>query len=184
MDFQDERTSAPSPPSEVEFVVVGAGLAGLAAALTLHRAGREVLILERDESVGGRVRTDLEDGYVLDRGFQVLLTAYPEVARHIDLDALDLRPFVRGVNVWDNGSFTELSDPRRSLTALVGGLRTQVLTTRDRVRFLKLAVRLLTSKHGFLGREDDCSTGEFLETLRFSDRSIEKLWEPRFRGFS
>ena len=74
------------------------------------------------------MRTDLEDGYVLDRGFQVLLTAYPEVARHIDLDALDLRPFVRGVNVWDNGSFTELSDPRRSLTALVGGLRTQVLT--------------------------------------------------------
>ena len=182
MDFQDDRTSAPSPPSEVEFVVVGAGLAGLAAALTLHRAGREVLILERDESVGGRVRTDLEDGYVLDRGFQVLLTAYPEVARHIDLDALDLRPFVRGVNVWDNGSFTELSDPRRSLTALVGGLRTQVLTTRDRVRFLKLAVRLLTSKHGFLGREDDCSTGEFLETLRFSDRSIEKLWEPLLSG--
>ena len=77
MDFQDDRTSAPSPPSEVEFVVVGAGLAGLAAALTLHRAGREVLILERDESVGGRVRTDLEDGYVLDRVFR-FLTATPK----------------------------------------------------------------------------------------------------------
>ena len=72
MDFQDERTASRSLPSESEFVVIGAGLAGLAAASTLHRAGREVIIVERDDSVGGRVRTDLEDGYVLDRGFQVL----------------------------------------------------------------------------------------------------------------
>ena len=182
MDFQDERTASRSLPSESEFVVIGAGLAGLAAASTLHRAGREVIIVERDDSVGGRVRTDLEDGYVLDRGFQVLLTAYPEIARHLDLDALDLRAFVRGVNVWDSGSFTELSDPRTSLSAVVGGLRTQVLTASDRVRFLKLAIRLLRSKHGFLDRADDCSTADFLKALRFSDRSIEKLWEPLLSG--
>ena len=182
MDFQDERTTSRSLPSESEFVVIGAGLAGLAAASTLHRAGREVIIVERDDSVGGRVRTDLEDGYVLDRGFQVLLTAYPEIARHLDLDALDLRAFVRGVNVWDSGSFTELSDPRASLSAVVGGLRTQVLTASDRVRFLKLAIRLLRSKHGFLDRADDCSTADFLKALRFSDRSVEKLWEPLLSG--
>ena len=71
-----------------EFVVIGAGLAGLAAAGTLHRAGREVLVLERNDAVGGRVRTDCESGFLLDRGFQVLLTAYPELDRHVDLLSL------------------------------------------------------------------------------------------------
>ena len=82
-----------------EFVVIGAGLAGLAAAGTLHRAGREVLVLERNDAVGGRVRTDREGGFLLDRGFQVLLTAYPELDRHLDLSALNLSPFLRGANV-------------------------------------------------------------------------------------
>src|SRR5690606_20820942 len=62
-------------------VVVGAGLAGLACATTLHRAGRPVRVLEAADGVGGRVRTDIVDGFRLDRGFQVLLTAYPEAHR-------------------------------------------------------------------------------------------------------
>ena len=66
-------------PERAEVVIVGAGLAGLAAARQLHRAGRDVVVLEASDGVGGRVRTDLVDGYQLDRGFQVVLTAYPEL---------------------------------------------------------------------------------------------------------
>ena len=64
----------------VDVVVVGAGLAGLSCARTLHRGGRSVAVLEAGDGVGGRVRTDVVDGFRLDRGFQILLTAYPEVA--------------------------------------------------------------------------------------------------------
>ena len=71
-------------------VVVGAGLAGLACAQDLGRAGVGCLVLEASDGVGGRVRTDAVDGYLLDRGFQILLTAYPEVRRRLDLAALDL----------------------------------------------------------------------------------------------
>ena len=85
MDFQDELQPTPSPPSESEFVVIGAGLAGLTAALILHRRGREVVLLERGDAVGGRVRTDFDSGFTLDRGFQVLLTAYPEIANYLSL---------------------------------------------------------------------------------------------------
>ena len=182
MNFPSESTSAPSPPTEPEFVVIGAGLAGLAAALTLHRAGREVVVLERAGAVGGRVRTDRENGFVLDRGFQVLLTAYPEIDRHLDLCALDLRPFVRGVSVWHNGSFSELTDPRTSLSGLIGGLRTRVLTPTDRVRLLRFTVRLLRSPNGLLDRGDDCSMGDFLRISGFSDKSIQRLWEPLLSG--
>ncbi len=182
MDFQDEPQSTPSPPTESEFVVVGAGLAGLTAALALHRRGREVVLLERDEAVGGRVRTDFDSGFTFDRGFQVLLTAYPEIANYLDLPALDLRPFARGVNVRDDDSFTELLDPRSSPRAILAGLRTQLLTPTDRIRLVKLTLRLLRSKTGILERVDDLSVGDFLKTQKFSDTSIEKLWEPLLSG--
>lgn len=81
---------------DIDVVVVGAGLAGLAAARRLRRAGLAVLVCEAGDRVGGRVRTDLVDGFRLDRGFQVLLPAYPRLRGLADLDALRLRHFTRG----------------------------------------------------------------------------------------
>ncbi len=53
----------------LDVIVVGAGLAGLHAALRLQAAGREVIVLEASDAVGGRIRTDEVDGMLLDRGF-------------------------------------------------------------------------------------------------------------------
>ena len=84
------------PPDRAEVVIVGAGLAGLACARVLSDAGVEVVVLEASDGVGGRVRTDVVDGFQLDRGFQVLLTEYPEAKRQLDYAALDLRALDRG----------------------------------------------------------------------------------------
>ena len=165
-----------------EFVVIGAGLAGLAAAGTLHRAGREVLVRERNDAVGGRVRTDREGGFLLDRGFQVLLTAYPELDRHLDLSALNLRPFLRGANVWDGNSFVELADPRSSFRGALNGLRTSVLTHADRIRLLRLALRLRRSRVGLFDNAADRPMQQFLAEMKFSASSIDAIWEPLFSG--
>src|SRR5438034_8068197 len=99
-------------------LIVGAGLAGLACARRLREVGISFQILEAADGVGGRVRTDVVDGFRLDRGFQVLLTAYPEAQRLLDYAALDLEPFAPGPLIRYGDRFHRVVDPRRSL---VGG---------------------------------------------------------------
>jgi phytoene dehydrogenase-like protein len=83
--------------ADAEVVIVGAGLAGLSAARHLHRAEVPITVCEAADDIGGRVRTDRKDGFLLDRGFQVLLPAYPELHRHAYIGALKPRAFLRGV---------------------------------------------------------------------------------------
>ena len=95
-------------------VIVGAGLAGLSCAISLEAAGLTVTLLEASDAPGGRVRTDVVEGFRLDRGFQVLLTAYPEAKRLLDNRALQLKRFEPGALVWHGGKFHRFADPFRS----------------------------------------------------------------------
>ena len=95
------------------FVVIGGGAAGLIAARTLEAAGHAPLLLEREDAVGGRLRTDEVDGFLLDRGFQVLLTEYPEVKRYLDLDALQVQAFRPGGHVHTRQQHFRFADPLR-----------------------------------------------------------------------
>ena len=97
----------------VEVVVIGAGLAGLRCAGVLAAAGRDVRVWEQDDDVGGRVRTDAIDGFLCDRGFQVLNPAYPELQRAVDIPALELRPFAAGVAMRRESTSAVLVHPLR-----------------------------------------------------------------------
>ena len=93
-----------------DVLVVGAGMAGIACALSLHEAGRSVGLLEASDAPGGRVRTDRAEGFLLDRGFQVLLTAYPEARRLLDYEALQLHRFTPGALVYFDGRLHRVQD--------------------------------------------------------------------------
>lgn len=99
--------------SQHDVVIVGAGLAGLAAARHLTRQGLDVAVIEASDEVGGRVRTDVVDGLRLDHGFQLYNPAYPEAARVLDHQALDLKALIPGVIAMTDRGPTRLADPRR-----------------------------------------------------------------------
>lgn len=163
-------------------VVVGAGLAGLTAAKALHQAGKHVVVLEASDGVGGRVRTDIVDGFRLDRGFQVLLTAYPEVQRSLDLAALDVRSFEPGALIWIDDQGHPIGDPFRNPAVLVETLKSPVLSTLDKLRLVRLRLKLGRGEARRLLKAPEQTTGDRLRSLGFSHQAIERFFEPLFAG--
>lgn len=165
-----------------DVIIVGAGLAGLAAARVVHRAGRSVLVLEASDGIGGRVRTDLVDGFQLDRGFQVLLTAYPEVHRQLDVAALQLQAFDPGALVWRRGKGHVVADPLRMPRAALSTALAPIGSPLDKLRILRQRQRLLRGHASQLLRGPDVSTIGALRAARFSDAAIDRFLRPLFAG--
>ena len=174
--------SNPQLPDCADVVIVGAGLAGLAAARVLHEAGRDIVVVEASDDVGGRVRTDVVEGFRLDRGFQVLLTAYPEAAAQLDLDALQLRCFEPGAVVWHDDRFDTIGDPFRHPSSLLSSLTARVGSPLDKLRVLGLRRRLLARDPRALMRKPDGTTRQALEAAGFSDSMITRFFRPLFGG--
>jgi len=149
-----------SPVPDVEVVVVGAGLAGLAAGRRLREQGRDVVVLEASDGVGGRVRSEKVDGVTVDRGFQLLNPAYPEVARVLDHPALHLCGFDAGVLIAGADGRHVVADPRRRPGALVSSLLHTPGSRREQARFATHAVRVASGDGRRLLDGPDSPAGE------------------------
>ncbi|MFI2780495.1 NAD(P)/FAD-dependent oxidoreductase [Streptomyces sp. ALB3] len=174
-------TNRPHPPPP-DAVVVGAGLAGLACALDLSRVGLRVELLEASDGVGGRMRTDRRDGFVLDRGFQVFNTSYPQVKRRLDLRALRLRPFTPGLIARTASGRVRVTDPTRRPGDAAQLLPGRVLPARDLAALAALTARdaLLPAKR--LGHMPDRTASEALVRAGLSPRAIEDFVRPFLSG--
>ncbi len=163
---------------DADIVIVGAGLAGLCCARHLHAAGRRPLLLELETRVGGRVRTDRVDGFLLDHGFQVLLTSYPEAQAMLDLPKLDLRSFFPGAMVRRDGRFRMLADPwRRPLHALRSALA-PLVSLADVRRVQRMRRKACALPADEIWNDPECSTLDALQERGFSQRMIESFFRP------
>lgn len=168
---------------EADVIIVGAGLAGLTCARRLEQSGSSALIVEASDDVGGRVRTDEVDGFLLDRGFQVFLEAYPQARRFLDYGALDLQPWKRGALIWTGQRFEHIADPLsdpasglKSVFADIGGLA-------DKARLAKLWSKLaLLHREGVSAPQNPQSTLEALRSFGFGEAIIERFLRPLFGG--
>ncbi len=167
---------------EADVVIVGAGLAGLSCALTLQQQGIDAKIIEASDEVGGRVRTDLVDGFLLDRGFQVLLTAYPAAQKLLDNDALGLKAFTPGALVRHGGKFEKVTDPRRRPWQVIRTLGANVGSLRDKVQTASMSMPLLGKSIDQIFRKPESSTAELLRRQKFSDAMVERFFRPFYGG--
>ncbi|MFF1274821.1 NAD(P)/FAD-dependent oxidoreductase [Streptomyces marokkonensis] len=163
-------------------IVVGAGLAGLACALDLCRAGRRVALLEASDGVGGRMRTDRREGFLLDRGFQVFNTSYPQVKRRLDLRSLRLRPFTPGLIAHTPTGPVRLADPTRRPHAASALLPGRVLPARDLAALAALTARDAVLPAGLLKRRPDRSTATALERAGVSAATVTHILRPFLSG--
>ena len=165
-----------------EVLIVGAGLAGLTCARRLRAAGVEAKILEAGDAVGGRVRTDKVDGFLIDRGFQVLLTAYPDARRWLDYDALKLCRFHPGASVWVEGKWNRVADPRRRWSDLLASLVADIGTTGDKLKVLKWAVEANAGDPIYVFADEEETSLARLRRRGFSERMIDRFWRPWLSG--
>jgi phytoene dehydrogenase-like protein len=175
-------------PGAQRTIIIGAGVSGLTCAALLHDAGQAVTLLEASDGAGGRLRTDRHpDGFLLDRGFQVILGAYPALQRQVDLASLNLKPFDAGVLLWTGRRRVPLADPRRHPFAIARDITTRVFPVSDKARLASFAAgsRLASWESA---REAaltaDVSGEQALITAGLSDRFIDRFARPFWGGIT
>ncbi|MFJ8199329.1 NAD(P)/FAD-dependent oxidoreductase [Streptomyces sp. NPDC096152] len=172
----------PATASPVDVLVIGAGVAGLACARDLLAGGLDVRVLEASDGVGGRMRSDRVDGFVVDRGFQVFNTSYPQVRRRLTLRDLRLRPFTPGVLIHTDRGRLRFTDPTRRPGTLPGLLPGRLAGPRDLLALGVLSGRDLLGPVEWVKRSEDRTTRTALAAAGFSDAFVERFFRPFLSG--
>lgn len=165
-----------------DVVIIGAGLAGLSCALSLEAAGLSVALLEAGDAPGGRVRTDVVEGFRLDRGFQVMLTAYPEAKRLLDYGTLHLKKFEPGALVWHGGKFHRFADPFRNPLGAVKFLFDGIVPLADKWNVARLRARTQRGTWEEVFARPEQPTREYLQAIPLGPKIIDRFFDPFFGG--
>ena len=162
--------------------IIGAGISGLTAAVYLHQKGYKVRILEASDRAGGRIKTDVIEGFRLDRGFQVLLTEYPETKALLDYKKLNLKRFLPGATVLYDGGQFEIADPFRRPTATFATLFAPVGSMKDKINTFFLKNKLVNISIPNLFKQPEIETIAQLKKYGFSPKTMERFYKPFFSG--
>ncbi len=167
---------------KLPILIVGAGLSGLTCAVQLHEAGIPVRVIEASDDVGGRVRTDQVAGFLLDRGFQVYLSAYPEAGEFLELEALQLQPFSSGALVYNGENLVRVMDVFKHAGSLLESALAPVGTLADKIRVALLRFRAMGSSSGDIASRPDLETQAFLRKFGFSPAMIDGFFRSFYGG--
>ena len=167
---------------DIKIHIIGAGVSGLVAAQTLEDNGFSPVILEATASVGGRVKTDIVEGYQLDHGFQVLLTSYPAAQKFLDYQSLELQSFLPGAAIFKAGKEFQIGDPLREITLLLPTVFSSLIPFMDKIKILQLNLKLQRKSISDIFAEKEKTTLQYLQEFGFSDEVIAQFFRPFFSG--
>ncbi|VFQ99830.1 unnamed protein product [Cuscuta campestris] len=181
-DASPSNQTSPTGVKKTGVIVIGGGLAGLAAATCLRAENVPFVLLEASDAVGGRVRSEAVDGFILDRGFQIFITAYPEARRLLNYDALDLRKFYSGARIYYGGRFHTVADPLRHLPDALSSLANPIGSVVDKILIGLTRLRVSALQDDEILTADEVSTYELLKRIGFSDSMVDRFFRPFFGG--
>jgi hypothetical protein len=148
---------------DTKVAIIGAGISGLACAKTLSNSNyNDYIIIEKDDSPGGRVRTDEYQGYLLDRGFQVFLDAYPESNRFFDYEKLQLKKFLPGALVYYDSKFNRVADPFRRPMDILSSVFTPIGSLIDKIRVGLFSIVITDISIDTINRKEEMPTDKYL----------------------
>jgi len=162
--------------------IVGAGISGLIAAYELEQQGYQPVILEKSDSVGGRVKTVEVNGFALDLGFQVLLDAYPMVSEYLNKSDLSLKKLAPGAFIYADNTSYLIGDPMRNFSYLFPVLFAKVGSFSDKLKILKLNKALKKKTIDEIFNAPEKTTLEYLQNFGFSQQMIDRFFRPFFTG--
>ena len=168
--------------NKYDIIIIGAGLAGLAAGKTLQNLGYNILIIEKENSIGGKLKSKSNLGFNIDKGFQVLLTGYEETSKILDYKKLALNYFDNGALVWDGKKFNSISDPTRNIKTIIESFKSPVGTLQDKLRILMLKYELYWKNKNDILSQNDYETKNYFIKKKFSTKFINNFLKPFFSG--
>ena len=166
----------------LQVIIIGAGLAGLSCARVLEQHNISYVVVEKSDRPGGRIKTDQVAGFLLDHGFQVLQTGYPDIKNYLDLQQLELSPFPAGVAVRFDGQFHVVADPRKHPKNLLSTIAAPIGSLADRLKLLRFAGSLIKDPMEQIFIDPEEPTMDFLRRRGFSERFIQSFFSPFFAG--
>jgi protoporphyrinogen oxidase len=167
---------------EYKIHIIGAGISGLIAARVLEDSGFSPVVIEATDRAGGRVKTDILNGFQLDHGFQVLLTSYPAAQQYLNFESLDLQLFLPGASIFKNKKQKIIGDPLRDLSLLFPTLLSGIGSLSDKLRILKLNNYLKKKSLSAIFSDPEQSTFSYLKAYGFSTKIISEFFKPFFSG--
>jgi len=165
-----------------KITIIGSGVSGLCAAITLKEAGYTAQIYEAQSSIGGRVSTDIGDGMILDHGFQVLLDSYPAAQQFLELKDLNLIKFAPGALIFKDGKSTKVGDPTRDPSFLFATAFSSIGSIRDKWKMFTLSRKLKQKKLKAIFEAKEITTLEYLKNEGFSNKIIQNFFKPFYAG--
>ena len=167
---------------DFKIYIVGAGVSGLVAAQVLENQGYQPVILEASDRAGGRVKTDIKNGFQLDHGFQVLLSSYPAAQKYLNFKALKLQELKPGAVIFNNGKQQIIGDPLRDISTLFSTLFSGIGTLSDKFKIFQLNLKLKNKSIEAIFSSDEISTKAYLQEFGFSSQIIAQFFTPFFTG--
>ena len=168
--------------NSIKVHIIGGGVSGLVAAQVLENHGLSPVIIDANDRVGGRLKTDAFRGFQLDRGFQVLLSSYSAAKKYLDYKSLNLQKLKAGSCVFAGGKQYFFGDPLRDMSLFMPTLFSPLGTLSDKLKIAKLNFHLQKKTIDKIFKDREITTKEYLTSIGFSKNIIKNFFTPFFSG--